>query len=110
MRGVAVGRFFTGALSTGIAVIEGFDTFRLLRLVQGGVTPVDEPYRVKFDRITRIAAGDFDGDGFTDVAITAEHRGRSTGEWTIKSARKARAAPRSAGRGKRPVAGICVMK
>ncbi len=81
VRGVAAGRFFTGALSAGIAVIEGFDTFRLLRLTQSGITPVDEPYRVKFDRITRIAAGDFDGDGFTDVAITAEHRGRSTGAW-----------------------------
>ncbi len=81
VRGLATGRFFTGALASGVAIIEGFDTFRLLRVAHSGVTEAGDPYQVRFDRITRIAAGDFDGDSFTDLAITTEHKGRSTGAW-----------------------------
>jgi len=81
IRGAAAGRFFPGALGWGVAVIEGYNTFRLLQLGQSGVTAVGEAFEVKFDHITRLAAGDFDGDGFSDIAVTAEHRGRCTGAW-----------------------------
>jgi hypothetical protein len=81
IRGVASGRFFTGALGWGLAVIEGYNSFRLLQVAQSGVTPMGEPYTVKFDRITRLAAGDFDGDGFADIVVTTEDKGRCTGAW-----------------------------
>ncbi len=81
IRGAATGRFFTGALGWGITAIEGHNSFRLLQVAQSGVTPVGEAYTVKFDRITRLAAGDFDGDGFADVAVTTEDKGRCTGAW-----------------------------
>lgn len=81
IRGAATGRFFTGALGWGIAAIEGHNSFRLLQVAQSGVTPVGEAYAVKFDRITRLAAGDFDGDGFADIAVTTEDKGRCTGAW-----------------------------
>lgn len=81
IRGATTGRFFTGALGWGIAVIEGHDRFRLLQVAQSGVTPIGEAYTVKFDRITRLAAGDFDGDAFADIAVTTEDKGRCTGAW-----------------------------
>lgn len=81
IRGAATGRFFTGALGWGIAAIEGHNSFRLLQVAQSGVAPVGDAYTVKFDRITRLAAGDFDGDGFADVAVTTEDKGRCTGAW-----------------------------
>lgn len=81
VRGAVPGRFFTGPLSAGVAVIEGFNSFAVLRVAQSGVTAVEPPYELRFDRLTRLAAGDFDGDGFTDLAVTAESRGRSTGAW-----------------------------
>lgn len=89
VRGAAAGRYFAGPLAHGLAVIEGFNTFRLLRVAQGGVTPVGEPYTVRFDRITRIVSGDFDGDAFTDLAVSTEHRGRSTGAWMFFNQRGA---------------------
>ncbi|MBX3737195.1 MAG: VCBS repeat-containing protein [Candidatus Didemnitutus sp.] len=81
LRAAATGRFFTGALGWGVAVVEGYDRFRLLQVAQSGVTPMGDPYTVKFDRITRLAAGDFDGDGFADIAVTTEDKGRCTGAW-----------------------------
>ncbi|MBA4135844.1 MAG: hypothetical protein C0518_00845 [Opitutus sp.] len=81
VRGAAPGRFFTGPLSAGVAVIEGFNSFSVLRVAQSGVTTVEPPYELRFDRLTRLATGDFDGDGFTDVAVTTQNRGRSTGAW-----------------------------
>lgn len=81
IRGVATGRLFTGALGWGVAAVEGYNSFRLLQVAQSGVTPVGDPYTVKFDRITRLATGDFDGDGFADVAVTTEDKGRCTGAW-----------------------------
>lgn len=89
VRGAAAGRFFTGPLSRGVAVIEGFNAFRLLRVTPGGITAVGEPYSVRFDRITRLASGDFDGDEFTDLAVSTEHRGRSTGAWMFFNQRGA---------------------
>lgn len=81
LRGLADGRFFPGALSRGVAVIEGEHHFRLLRAAASGLTPVGDPFQVRFDRILKLVAGDFDGDGFTDLALTAEHRGRTAGAW-----------------------------
>lgn len=81
VRGAATGRFFTGALGWGVAVIEGYNSFHLLQVAQSGLTPMGEPFEVKFDRITRLAAGDFDGDGFADIAVTTEDKGRCTGAW-----------------------------
>lgn len=81
IRAATTGRFFTGALGWGIAAIEGHNRFRLLQVAQSGITPIGEPYTVKFDRITRLAAGDFDGDGFADIAVTTEDKGRCTGAW-----------------------------
>lgn len=81
IRGLAPGRFFPGALGWGVAVIEGYNSFRLLQVAQSGVSSNSQPYEVKFDRITRLAAGDFDGDGFTDLAVATEHHGRCTGAW-----------------------------
>jgi hypothetical protein len=81
IRGVAAGRFFTGALGWGVAAIEGYNRFRLLQVAQSGVTPVGDAYAVKFDRVTRLASGDFDGDGFSDIAVTTEDKGRCTGAW-----------------------------
>lgn len=81
VRGLSAGRFFQGALSSGVAVVEGANQFSLLRVAQSGVTAMEAPYTVAFDRIARLATGDFDGDGFTDVAVATEHRGRSTGAW-----------------------------
>lgn len=81
LRGLADGRFFPGALSRGVAVIEGENHFRLLRATTSGLTPVGDPFQVRFDRILKLVAGDFDGDGFTDLALTAEHRGRTAGAW-----------------------------
>jgi hypothetical protein len=89
VRGAAPGRFFTGPLSAGVAVIEGFNSFAVLRVAQSGVTEVEPPYELRFDRLTRLATGDFDGDGFTDVAVTAESRGRSTGAWMFFNQRGA---------------------
>lgn len=89
VRGAAAGRFFTGPLAHGVAVVEGFNTFRLLRVAQSGVTAVGDPYAVRFDRITRLVSGDFDGDGFTDVSVSTEHRGRSTGAWMFFNQRGA---------------------
>ena len=81
VRGIAPGRFFLGALPWGVAIIEDFNTFRLLTCAPAGVTPAGEPYRVKFQRITRIVAGDFDGDGLSDLAIATDNYERSTGAW-----------------------------
>lgn len=89
VRGAAAGRFFTGPLAHGLAVVEDFNTFRLLRVAQSGVSAVGDPYAVRFHRITRLAAGDFDGDGFTDVSVTTEHHGRSTGAWMFFNQRGA---------------------
>lgn len=89
VRGAAAGRYFTGPFGQGLAVIEGFNTFRLLRVAHSGVTPVGDPYIVRFDRITRIVSGDFDGDEFTDLAVSTEHRGRSTGAWMFFNQRGA---------------------
>lgn len=81
LRALATGHFFTGVNPRGIAVVEGDNTFRLLAASPGGVTTVGEPYTVKFDRILDLRAGDFDGDGFTDLAVATETKGRSTGAW-----------------------------
>jgi hypothetical protein len=83
------GRFFTGPLGDGVAVVVGFNRFRVLRVALSGVTAMGEPYQVKADRVTRLAAGDFDGDTFTDVAVTTESRGRSTGAWMFFNQRGA---------------------
>lgn len=89
VRGLAAGRFFSGALSAGLAAIEGANRFSLLRVARSGVTAMEAPYEVAFERITRLVAGDFDGDNFTDVAVTTEHRGRSTGAWMFFNQRGA---------------------
>lgn len=81
VRGLSAGRFFQGALPSGVAVVEGANQFSLLRVAQSGLTAMEAPYTVAFDRIARLATGDFDGDGFSDVAVATEHRGRSTGAW-----------------------------
>ncbi len=81
LRSPAVGRFFSGSLPMGVAVIEGENTFRLLGVARSGVTAAGAPYEVKFDRIVCLVAGDFDGDKFTDLAISTESSGRSTGAW-----------------------------
>lgn len=81
LRGLAVGRFFAGALPLGAAVIEGENTFRILSVSAGGLTAAGQAYEVKFDRIVALAAGDFDGDGLSDIAVTTESTGRSTGAW-----------------------------
>ncbi|MBI3886525.1 MAG: VCBS repeat-containing protein [Opitutae bacterium] len=81
LRQPAVGRFFAGSVPWGLAVVEGENVFRLLGAAPTGVTPVGTPYEVKFDRIVALVAGDFDGDGFSDLAISTESSGRSTGAW-----------------------------
>lgn len=81
LRGAACGRFFAGANPRGLAVVEGENTFRLLGASPAGVAPVGDAFTVKFDRIVDLAAGDFDGDGFSDLAIATETRHRSTGAW-----------------------------
>ena len=81
LRHPAVGSFFSGSLPWGVAVIEGENTFRLLGVARTGVTEVGSPYVVKFDRIVSLVAGDFDGDGFADLAISTESSGRTTGAW-----------------------------
>lgn len=81
LRGLAVGRFFSGALALGAAVIEGENTFRVLSVNASGLTATSQSYEVKFDRIVALAAGDFDGDGLADVAVTTESGGRPTGAW-----------------------------
>lgn len=81
LRNPATGRFFSGSLPWGIAIVEGENTFRLLSVARTGVTEVGLPYAVKFDRIVDLVAGDFDGDKFTDLAISTESTGRSTGAW-----------------------------
>ncbi len=92
VRAAVAGRFFTGPLGAGVAVIEGLNSFAVLRVAQSGVTEADAPYELRFDRLTRLAAGDFDGDGFTDLAIAAERRGRSTGAWMFFNQRGAQKA------------------
>lgn len=79
--GLTAGRFFTGPLPYGLAVIEGFNTLRLLNVAQSELAVAGDAFAVKFDRVTRIAAGDFDGDGFSDLVVATEHRGRSAGAW-----------------------------
>jgi hypothetical protein len=81
VRGVAAGRLFPGPLGHGLAVVEGPNRFVLLRVARAGLTAPDAPTEVKFDRITRLVAGDFDGDGFSDLALATESNGRSTGAW-----------------------------
>jgi hypothetical protein len=81
LRAPVTGQFFTGVNPRGIAVVEGDNEFRLLAASPGGVTAVNEPYAVKFDRVVDLRAGDFDGDGFTDLAVATETKGRSTGAW-----------------------------
>ena len=81
LRSPAIGRFFDGSLPWGVAVIEGENTFQLLTAARTGLAPVGTPYEVKFDRIISLVGGDFDGDGFTDLAISTESTGRSTGAW-----------------------------
>lgn len=81
IRGAAPGRFFPAGLGWGVAVIEGYNSFRLLQVGQSGISAAGAPFEVKFDRITRIAAGDFDGDEFADIAVTTENHGRCTGAW-----------------------------
>jgi len=81
LRFAAPGRFFPGANPCGVAVVEGENSFRLLRVTSAGVAAVNDAYTVKFDRITSLVAGDFDGDGFSDLAITTETKGHSTGAW-----------------------------
>jgi hypothetical protein len=81
LRGAALGRFFSGTNPQGIAVVEGDNAFRLLGVTTAGVSPVGDAYTVKFDRIIDLVAGDFDGDGFSDLAIATETGHRSTGAW-----------------------------
>lgn len=81
VRAVAAGRFFAGPLGHGLAIVEGLNRFALLRAARAGVTAVGEPTEVRFDRIARLVAGDFDGDGFSDLALATESHGRSTGAW-----------------------------
>lgn len=81
LRGAAIGHFFSGVNPRGLAVVEGENSFRLLSASSGGVAEVAEAYTVKFDRIMDLKAGDFDGDGFSDLAVATETKGRSTGAW-----------------------------
>jgi hypothetical protein len=81
LRNPAIGRFFAGSLPWGVAVVEGENVFRLLGVARSGVTAIGTPYEVKFDRIVCLVAGDFDGDKFTDLAVSTESSGRSTGAW-----------------------------
>ncbi len=81
LNGAALGRFFSGANPAGIAVVEGKDYLRLLSASAAGITPAGAGFPVKFDRVLVLVAGDFDGDGFSDLAITTETQGRSTGAW-----------------------------
>jgi len=81
VRGVAPGKFFIGALPWGVALVEDFNAFRLVAWTEAGAAPAGESYRVKFQRITRIVAGDFDGDGYSDIAIATDNHERSTGAW-----------------------------
>lgn len=81
IRFAASGRFFNGPLPWGLAVVEGYNSFRLLNVAASGLAANGDPYEVKFDRITALAAGDFDGDSFTDLALATENNGRSTGAW-----------------------------
>ncbi|WP_438480809.1 FG-GAP-like repeat-containing protein [Oleiharenicola lentus] len=78
---VATGKFFSGANPIGLAVVEGDNAFRLLSVSNAGLSPLNEPFTVKFDRIVQLVPGDFDGDSFTDLAIATETRGRATGAW-----------------------------
>ena len=81
VRGVAAGRLFAGPLGHGLAVVEGANRYVLLRVARAGVTAAGAPSEVRFDRITRLVTGDFDGDGFSDLALATESNGRSTGAW-----------------------------
>jgi hypothetical protein len=89
VRFAATGRFFAGSLPWGLGVVEGYNRFRLLTAVRAGVTPAGPAFEVKFDRITSLAAGDFDGDGFSDLALATENNGRSTGAWMFFNQRDA---------------------
>jgi hypothetical protein len=81
LRHAALGRFFPGANPRGVAVVEGENSFRLFGVTAAGLSPVGDAFTVKFDRILDLAAGDFDGDGFSDLAIATETKGQSTGAW-----------------------------
>ncbi len=89
VRGLAAGRFFSGALSSGLAVLEGANRFSLVRVALSGLTVMEAPYEVAFERVTRLVSGDFDGDGFSDVAVATENHGRSTGAWMFFNQRGA---------------------
>lgn len=79
--GAAVGKFFAGANPVGVTLVEGDNSFRVLSVTSAGLTPLNEPFTVKFDRIVQLVAGDFDGDSYSDIAIATETHGRSTGAW-----------------------------
>ncbi len=81
VRDVVAGRFFPAPLGEGLAVLEGMNKLQLVRVSPSGLTVEGQPFQVKFDRVTRLVAGDFDGDGFSDLAIATEQQGRSTGAW-----------------------------
>jgi hypothetical protein len=81
LRFAAPGRFFAGANPRGVAVVEGENSLRLLAVTSAGVAATNDAFTVKFDRITSLVAGDFDGDGFSDLAIATETKGQSTGAW-----------------------------
>lgn len=92
VRHPAPGRFFPGPMGDGVAVVVGFNSFAVLRVAQSGVTAGEAPFELRLDRITRLAAGDFDGDGFSDVVVTTEHRGRCAGAWMFFNQRGAQKA------------------